>query len=91
MFWIARGVLVLTALAAGVSALAQEQQPVTLLPYSSEAYGIETVVPEGWTDAGRGIFARQQDASDPVVLAQQSALASTAEVLASLVPQLESQ
>jgi hypothetical protein len=88
MFWMARVVLVVVALAAGVSALAQAQERVTLLPYSSEAYGIAGVIPEGWTDVGGGIVVRQRDANDPVVLAQQSALATSADVLDSLLPQL---
>jgi pimeloyl-ACP methyl ester carboxylesterase len=88
MSWIVHRVLLVAAMLVSVGASALAQETITLLPYSSEAYGIESVVPEGWHDVGRGIYARQQDANDRAVLAQQSAPASVEDVLASLVPQL---
>lgn len=86
MRWVVRGLLIIAALFTSVNALAQER--VVLLPHTSEGYGYESVVPEGWTDVGRGIFARQRDAADPTLLAQQSAPVSAEDVLASLLPQL---
>lgn len=86
MHWVVRSLLIIVALLTSVSALAQEQP--ALLPHTSEGYGYESVVPEGWTDVGQGIFARQRDAEDPTLLAQQSAPVSTEDVLASLLPQL---
>jgi pimeloyl-ACP methyl ester carboxylesterase len=86
MRWVVRGLLIIAALLTSVNALAQERSP--LLPHTSEGYGYESVVPEGWTDVGQGIFARQRDAEDPTLLAQQSALVSAEDVLASLLPQL---
>jgi pimeloyl-ACP methyl ester carboxylesterase len=80
-------ILILTL---SVSAAAQEQEleVVTLLPHTSEAFGLESVVPEGWADLGAGLFARQRDAEDQAVIALQSAPASQEEVLTSLLPQL---
>ena len=86
MHWIVRGLLIVAALLTSANALAQER--VALLPHTSEGYGYESVVPEGWTDVGQGIFARQRDAADPTLLAQQSAPVSAEDVLASLLPQL---
>jgi uncharacterized protein len=86
LHWVVRGLLIVAALLSSANALAQERSP--LLPHTSEGYGYESVVPEGWTDVGQGIFARQRDAKDPTLLAQQSAPVSADEVLASLLPQL---
>ncbi len=69
-------------------ASARAQEAITLLPYTSEAYGIESVRPEGWTDVGQGIFARQRSDDDPVVMAQQSAPLAPDAVLTALLPQL---
>jgi uncharacterized protein len=78
----------LLILSASLSAAAQDEEMITLLPYTSEAFALESVVPEGWTDLGQGIFARQRDASDPTLIALQSAPVSPEDVLASLLPQL---
>jgi uncharacterized protein len=86
MRWVVRSLLIIATLLSSINALAQERS--TLLPYTSEGYGYESVVPEGWTDVGQGIFARQRDAADPTLLAQQSAPVSAEDVLASLLPQL---
>src|SRR5688572_8072159 len=90
MIWTVRHVLLLlfAATFALTSLRAQAQQPNELVPYSSPGYGYESVVPDGWSDLGQGIFARQSDAEDPTLLAQQSAPLPAADVLASLLPQL---
>jgi pimeloyl-ACP methyl ester carboxylesterase len=69
-----------------VTALAQER--ITLVPHTSESYGIESVVPEDWVDAGSGIFAREAGATDATLLALQSAPVPRDDVLTSLLPQL---
>src|SRR5215203_1299553 len=84
--WVVRSLLIIEALLTSANALAQER--VVLLPHTSEGYGYASLVPEGWSDVGQGIFARQRDAKDPTLLAQQSAPVSADEVLASLLPQL---
>ena len=63
------------------------QEPITLLPLTSEGYDIESVTPEGWADLGQGIVARQQSPSDVTLLAQQSAPVSQDLVMESLLPQ----
>lgn len=81
-----RGLLLLTIIATGFTALAQDV--ITLVPHTNEGYGIETVVPEGWESVAPGIFARQSSEGDTTVIAQQSAPASANVVLTSLLPQL---
>lgn len=90
--------LVLAALNAVVPAWAQDATPETtaeategviiLVPHSDEGYGIESVVPDGWTDGGNGVFLRQNDAADVTVLAQQSAPLNPDALLEALLPQL---
>jgi hypothetical protein len=84
--WVVRGLLIIAALLTSVNALAKER--AALLPHTNEGYGYKSVVPEGWTDVGKGIFARQRDAEDSTLFAQQSAPGSAEDVLASLLPQL---
>lgn len=61
---------------------------VTLVPLTNEAYGFGAVVPDGWDDLGNGIYARQESAADPVVLAMQSAPMPPDALLDTLLPQL---
>jgi len=84
--WVVRSLLIIAVLLTSANALAQER--VVLLPHTSEGYGYASLVPEGWSDVGQGIFTRQRDAKDPTLLAQQSAPVSAEDVLASLLPQL---
>src|SRR5215208_1589518 len=84
--WVVRSLLIIAALLTSANALAQER--VVLLPHTSEGYGYASLVPEGWSDVGQGIFTRQRDAKDPTLLAQQSAPVSAEDVLASRLPQL---
>ena len=63
-------------------------ETVVLVPYTDEAYGIESVVPDDWTDVGNGIFARQNSPTDPTVIAQQSAPLNAESLLNALLPQL---
>ncbi|MEO8607852.1 MAG: alpha/beta fold hydrolase [Chloroflexota bacterium] len=65
------------------------QDTVKLTPFTDAAYGIQGVIPEGWTKVAPGIYARQQDAGDPTLIAQQAAPASLDKVVASLLPQLQ--
>jgi uncharacterized protein len=86
MLWVVRGLLIIAALLTSGNALARER--IVLLPHTSEGYGYASVVPEGWSDVGQGIVARQRDADDRTLLAQQSAPVAAEDVLASLLPQL---
>ena len=78
----------LLTLTASLVVAAQDEGAVTLLPYTSEAFALEAVVPEGWTDLGPGIVARQRDDTDPTLVALQSAPVSAEVMLDSLLPQL---
>lgn len=86
MQWITRGLVLLILLLPWQSAMAQET--VTLTPYENEGYGFTSVVPEGWTDIGQGVYAQDEDAGNMVLLAQQSAPLSPDDILTSLLPQL---
>jgi pimeloyl-ACP methyl ester carboxylesterase len=61
---------------------------VVLVPHTDESYGIESVVPDTWTDVGNGIFARQNAPTDPTLIAQQSAPLNAESVLNAILPQL---
>ena len=87
MIAIGRVLLVLLALLLS-AASAQEQERITLLPYTSEGYGFDSVIPEGWTDLAPGVSGRNSSDTDPTVIAQQSFPAAADEVLESLLPQL---
>lgn len=65
-----------------------ESGVIILVPHSDEAYGIESVVPDGWTNGGNGVFLRQNDATDVTVIAQQSAALNPEALLNALLPQL---
>jgi pimeloyl-ACP methyl ester carboxylesterase len=78
----------LLTLTTSLGVAAQDEEAVTLLPHTSEAFALEAVVPEGWTDLGPGIFARQRDETDPTLVALQSAPFSAEATLDSLLPQL---
>lgn len=88
--WLLLAVLVFAALALPVAAqeATESADTITLIPHSDEAFGIETVIPEGWTNAGNGIFARQNTPADTTVLAQQSAAINAEGLLNALLPQL---
>jgi len=64
------------------------QDTITLKPYTDKAYGISSVTPEGWQDAGRGIYRRAKSAADIVLIAQQSAPLAPDKLLTALLPQL---
>jgi uncharacterized protein len=67
----------------------QEQEVVVLVPHTDEGYGIESVVPDGWTNAGNGVFLRQNDEADVTVIAQQSAALNAEALLNAILPQLQ--
>ena len=81
-----RAVVLLALLLTGPAALAQES--VRLVPYTSDAQGFASVVPEGWTEVGAGVFVRQRSPTDTTVIVQQSVPAPPADVLTSLLPEL---
>jgi hypothetical protein len=70
------------------TAVAQDTT-VILSPYTDEVFSIQGVIPDGWTKAAPGIYARGQSASDAALIAQQSAAAPVDAVVQSLLPQLQ--
>ncbi len=68
-------------------ALAQDAE-ITLIPFTNQAFGIQGVVPEGWTEASPGVYARNPGAGDVTLLAQQAAPLPPDRVLQALLPQL---
>ena len=87
-------VLIALSMIFSVNSLAQEataeppSDPIVLVPHTDEAFGIESVIPDLWTDLGNGVFVRQNSPTDPTVIAQQSAPLNAESVLNSLLPQL---
>ena len=71
-----------------VSPTAHAQEGTALVPYTSATQGFSSVVPRDWTEVGPGIFTRQRTATDPTVLVQQAVPAPPADVLMSLLPDL---
>jgi CubicO group peptidase (beta-lactamase class C family) len=65
-------------------ALAQGGE-ITLVPFTSEAFGVEGVIPEGWSEAGPGVYARGEGVGDPTSLIIQVAPGMTAETLTSVL------
>ena len=64
------------------------QETIVLVPHTDEAFGIETVVPDGWTNVGNGIFSRAGTPTDTVLVAQQSAPLHADALLNAILPQL---
>jgi pimeloyl-ACP methyl ester carboxylesterase len=65
-----------------------ESDVITLVPHTDEAFGIEAVVPDGWTALGNGLFGRQTVPTDPVLVALQAAPLNAESLLNALLPQL---
>lgn len=84
------GVLLVALLVLGsiVPVLAQEDE-IKLVPFTSDDFGVEGVIPEGWTESGPGVYARGQSVSDVTTLIIQAVPGMTAEALTgALLPQL---
>src|SRR3954454_13105863 len=64
------------------------QDTITLKPYTDKTLGLTGVVPDGWTDAGNGLYERAQSPSDVSVLLQQSMAVSADKVMISFLPRL---
>ncbi|MFO7321725.1 MAG: serine hydrolase domain-containing protein [Chloroflexota bacterium] len=74
-------VLVLTALLLLTAPVLAQDGEVTLVPFSNELFGVEGVIPQGWTEAAPGVYARGQDETDITSLIVQAAPGMTAEAL----------
>ncbi len=58
---------------------------VVMTPYTDEMFGFSSVKPEGWTEAGPGVFARASTGLDQTVLIQQAAPGMAADFLVGLL------
>src|SRR5262245_28506852 len=81
--WIVIGLL-LTLFAVPVLA----QGTVTMKPYTDKNFGITGVIPDGWTDAGNGLYRRMKSATDITLAAEQSVPLPADKVLTAMLPQL---
>jgi len=74
----------LLALGTAAPALAQGDA-IPLVLFSSETFGVEGVVPEGWREAAPGVYARGAGAGDVTSVIIQAAPGMTAEALAGVL------
>ncbi|MDX1991707.1 MAG: alpha/beta fold hydrolase [bacterium] len=65
-----------------------EAPPVTLVEFASDQFGITGLIPEGWTEAGPGVYARGSSATDTTALIIQAAPGASADILSGLLPAL---
>lgn len=64
------------------------QDTITLNPYTDNAFGLTSVVPDGWKDVGNGLYRRQKTATDITLLAQQAVPLAADKVMPIMLPQL---
>ncbi|MBN1965845.1 MAG: beta-lactamase family protein, partial [Anaerolineae bacterium] len=76
--------VVVLALTPTLPVLAQDGE-ITLLPFEDATFGIQGLVPEGWTAAGPGVQARAASATDVTTLIQQAAPGMSAEQLGGIL------
>ena len=63
-------------------------QDVTLVPFTDESFGIQGVMPEGWTQIQSGIYARGSSATDTTLIVFQAAPLAQVELVAVLTQQM---
>ncbi len=95
---IAALILLIVLISVGLPAFAQDAtaettaeattEPIVLVPHTDAAFGIVSVVPDGWTDRGNGLFARQKASGDVALIGEQSAALARDGVLKAIMPQL---
>jgi pimeloyl-ACP methyl ester carboxylesterase len=84
-FWMAALIALLLMM---VPLVVTAQEPITLEPVTLDLYGIEALIPAGWSEAGPGLFARQANSEDGVLVAVQGAPLRVEGLLQALLPQL---
>ncbi len=78
----------LLALEPIVPVLAQGGE-IRLVPFTNETFGVEGVIPDGWSEAGPGVYVRGDGVSDLTTLIIQAVPGMTVETLTgALLPQL---
>ncbi len=60
---------------------AQDGGEITLVPFTDETFGLQGLIPDGWTKAGPGVYARGSGALDVTSLILQAAPGMTADAL----------
>lgn len=81
-----RCLLLLFILSGALIVSAQEDaEPV---PYTDETFGLQSVVPDGWTEVSPGLYVRSAFVDDPTWLAQQSAPLPAGALMTALLPQM---
>lgn len=83
-----RVLFVLFALALMVLPIAAQDMDASLVPHESQTFGLTHLVPDGWMEAGPGIFARGASAQDAVLLGVQAAPMPKDQLLNLMLPQL---
>ncbi|MEZ4668058.1 MAG: alpha/beta fold hydrolase [Anaerolineae bacterium] len=68
--------------------VAAAQDAIKLNDFADDAFGFSTVVPEGWTAKGNGIYARASSPTDFTLIAQQAVPLAVDKLWPSLLPQL---
>lgn len=81
--------LVLLMLLLGAVFPIAAQDDIPFEPFVDENYKIQGYLPAGWADVGGGIYLRQADPDDPVLIALQSGQVSPDEMWAALLPQFQ--
>jgi pimeloyl-ACP methyl ester carboxylesterase len=79
------GMMTALLLAAGVVVTAQED--ITFVPLEDGMNEIQSIVPEGWTLVGQGVYVRQSSDTDVTLVAQQAAALHADALLDALLPQ----
>lgn len=80
---------VLLALIPAAVGLAQGDEAITLVPFTDETFGLQGMIPDGWTGVAPGVYARAGSALDMASLIIQHAAGMTQEAMvALLLPQL---
>ncbi len=87
MHFVAKPTIILLVLALGLMLLtpAAAQDGIDLVPFSSDTFGVEGVLPAGWSEVGPGVYARGAGAADLTSLIIQAAPGMTAEALTNVL------
>jgi pimeloyl-ACP methyl ester carboxylesterase len=73
----------------GVAAQPPSPAAIVLEPVTESGYAVSSVVPVGWKSLGPGLHARGSTATDPALIAIQSAQLAVKDVWSALLPQLK--
>lgn len=63
-------------------------QDITLVPFTDESFGIQGVMPEGWSQAQSGIYVRGSSATDTTLIVFQAAPVAQMELVSILTQQM---